>query len=406
MLAKIQIIFVFLIPIFLAGCNTATSYGQQIKTESNGDITNYIDRWNIPEYVKPQPNQDTIEYYGLKVKYGERQPSKYLVEPSGNPRQLEYNIKKSKLLTREIKKSSLLSYLYYDSGKIIYKEKSPANRFGNLLQPGETYHSNSMGKSLVSYVTGHAICEGYIDSVDSKLDDWDVLKGTLYGQQQLISLLNMNAKDNHVVDDVSGLKPTGRWYNSHTLKSIAERELKDTQPTGRDGYHYNGLVTNIILNYTIHKAGDNFIPMLRRIFNEKVKVENKVYFNGLGSNEAWYQFHATPEDYMRISIAIMEDWQDDTCVGQYLKNIYDRKISKDLSNFAPIARFQKTKAYAGQFHVNYASMNEREVLGMDGYGGQAILIDTSNSRIVVVNTIHTNYDWNQFVYNVIKNGEI
>ena len=36
-----------------------------------------------------------------------------------------------------------------------------------------------MGKSLVSYVTGHAICEGYIDSVNVKLDDWPTIKNTL-----------------------------------------------------------------------------------------------------------------------------------------------------------------------------------------------------------------------------------
>ena len=33
-----------------------------------------------------------------------------------------------------------------------------------------------MGKSLVSYVTGYAICEGYIDNVNVKLDDWPILK--------------------------------------------------------------------------------------------------------------------------------------------------------------------------------------------------------------------------------------
>ena len=39
--------------------------------------------------------------------------------------------------------------------------------------------SHSMGKSLVSYVTGYAICEGYIDNINVKLDDWSTVKGTL-----------------------------------------------------------------------------------------------------------------------------------------------------------------------------------------------------------------------------------
>ena len=43
---------------------------------------------------------------------------------------------------------------------------------------------------------------------------------------------------------------------------------------------------------------------------------------------------------------------------------------------------------------------------MDGYGGQSILIDFDNSRIVVVNTVHNDYDWKALVYDVIKNGDI
>ena len=55
--------------------------------------------------------------------------------------------------------------------------------------------SHSMGKSLVSYVTGHAICEGYIDSINHKLNDWPILENTLYYDQPIINLLNMAAGD-------------------------------------------------------------------------------------------------------------------------------------------------------------------------------------------------------------------
>ena len=55
--------------------------------------------------------------------------------------------------------------------------------------------SHSMGKSLVSYVTGHAICEGYIDSVNVRLNDWPLIKNTLYEDSILFDLLNMKAGD-------------------------------------------------------------------------------------------------------------------------------------------------------------------------------------------------------------------
>ena len=58
-----------------------------------------------------------------------------------------------------------------------------------------------MGKSLVSYVTGHAICEGYISSVDEKLTGWDVIENTLYEDQVLIDLLNMRAGDSQYMSE-------------------------------------------------------------------------------------------------------------------------------------------------------------------------------------------------------------
>ena len=66
----------------------------------------------------------------------------------------------------------------------IRNEREAEKIHNGLLQ------SHSMGKSLVSYVTGHAICEGYISSVDEKLTGWDIIENTLYDNQVLIDLLN------------------------------------------------------------------------------------------------------------------------------------------------------------------------------------------------------------------------
>ena len=55
--------------------------------------------------------------------------------------------------------------------------------------------SASVGKSITSYVTGHAICGGYIDSINSEMNDWPLIQNTLYDGQKLINLLNMAAGD-------------------------------------------------------------------------------------------------------------------------------------------------------------------------------------------------------------------
>ena len=46
----------------------------------------------------------------------------------------------------------------------------------------------SVSKTMVSYVFGHAICDGYIDSVNSRLNDWPLIEDTLYYDQKLIDL--------------------------------------------------------------------------------------------------------------------------------------------------------------------------------------------------------------------------
>ena len=58
------------------------------------------------------------------------------------------------------------------------------------------------------------------------------------------------------------------------------------------------------------------------------------------------------------------------------------------------------------WYVNKSGMAKRNIFGMNGYGGQSVLIDMDNSRIVVVNAASTNYDWYELVYQPIKTGKL
>ena len=44
----------------------------------------------------------------------------------------------------------------------------------------------SMGKSVTSYLLGHAICDGYIDEVDATMNDWPQVQNSIYYNQKLI----------------------------------------------------------------------------------------------------------------------------------------------------------------------------------------------------------------------------
>ena len=147
-------------------------------------INFYKDRSNIPWNAKP--NYDTLLYYLFS--YIKRVDSgKYWeTEGSKNPYIFESDLREDKYIDKQLKKTALVSYLLFENDKITIDKKSPKDRFGILVQDDTKLISMSVGKSMVSYVLGHAICGGYIDNVNSKIDDWPLIKNTLYDGQSIL----------------------------------------------------------------------------------------------------------------------------------------------------------------------------------------------------------------------------
>ena len=57
------------------------------------------------------------------------------------------------------KKTGLVSYILFENNKILVDQNRKSKYRGGY------YPSHSVGKSLVSLVTGYAVCDGYINSV-------------------------------------------------------------------------------------------------------------------------------------------------------------------------------------------------------------------------------------------------
>ncbi|MDA7452960.1 hypothetical protein N8825_00240 [Candidatus Pelagibacter ubique] len=187
--------------------NGDQSYGEggykwveNFKHKNNLDIRFYKSS-EIPWEAKP--NKDTLLYYlfrYLDVEDGyDRAGSKGTKTPHKFKTELRDD-KIQKYVNKHMQKTALLSYLLYEDGKITIDEISPKDRFGILYNNNTQFTSASVGKSLVSYVTGHAICEGYIDSVDARINDWPLLENTLFYDQKLIDLLNMAAGHHKYAD--------------------------------------------------------------------------------------------------------------------------------------------------------------------------------------------------------------
>jgi len=359
------------------------------------------------------PNRDTLIYYLWKYSYRDRSSLKEF-KPTKNSYDFKFNLIEDKYLKKQMKTKGILSYLYYQDGQVLIDEFSPKERLGEFLNNETKFYSRSMSKSLTSYILGHAICEGYIDGVDARINDWPLLKDSLYHNQKLINFLNMNTGDQKYIDEFEDGTSALGAYEDRDIESTMRLHFRNKNTKkSKDIYNYNGFVTQLILNYIKFKTGEDYDKFYSKVFNDKVKIKHSILYGFTSHQEENGNGHpnisATRFDYLRIAKAIMDDYQNDTCVGKYLKEIYKRRIPKNLNEKKNEPAFNRSKSYGGQFHMDYPGLKNKIVFGMNGYGGQAILIDMENSRIVVLNSLHYNntkykYNHKKLLIDPIKKG--
>ena len=221
--------------------------------------------------------------------------------------QYEINLKKDrkkliKSIDKEMQKTGLLSYLLFENDEIVIDKKSPDNRLGLLFNDRTKWTTASIGKSFTSYVVGQAICDGYIENVDVKLNDWPIIKNTLY----------------HM-----------------------EGHFRGSKPSKKKKYNYGNIVSNIIINYIWFKSNGDFQKITDKVFKENARIEDSIYFLKISDrttqgmkNGIRYKYLVNDEDgplrysmelnrydFLRIAKAMMDDWKNDTCEGKYLKTL-------------------------------------------------------------------------------------
>ena len=347
---------------------------------------------------------------------------KYETKGSDNYYQFNSDLIQDDDVKKEIdnnKKTGLISYLLFENDQIKIDEQDIPIRIQNW---GSLLPSHSVGKSLVSYVTGYAICEGYIDNINVTLDNWSTVKGTLYEGQRLIDLLNMQAGDQKIIGEKkfnsdNKIKNTKFNVNVYPLQHVMNKEILQNTKKSKAVYNYNALATNTIMNYTIYKVGDDYQKLLNKIFQEDAKIKDSVYFSKTLRKKSFanedkgefgrYSFYANRYDYLRIAKSIMDHWNNDTCVGKYLKTIYEQRINKNKKSYngdryGQFSVSQYTKKYGGQFHFDIIGLSKKKILAMDGFGGQQVIVDFDSGRIIVVHSLDRHYNWKKIVHKKLK----
>ena len=134
--------------------------------------------------------------------------------------------------------------------------------------------------------------------------------------------------------------------NANTVEFHLQKGVFKDSKKAKNKYQYTNFITNLLINYVWFKSEGQFQNLLDEIFIDKAKVENDVWFlkmndRTIKSNNRnnkilkeykvrdedgplRYSFRASRYDYLRIAKAMLDDWQNDTCVGKYVKDIPER----------------------------------------------------------------------------------
>ena len=174
--------------------------------------------------------------------------------------------------------------------------------------------------------------------------------------------------------------------NTFSIKDAMQLDILQSTKKSKPVYNYNALATNLVMNYTIFKTGDDWQKLLNKVFNEHVRVKDNVWFHqtvqkhnsSIHPRETGrYSFYANRYDYLRIGKRILDDWNKDTCVGKYLKTIYEQRINKNKKSYngdkmGQFSVSQYSKKYGGQFHFDVIGLAKKENFGNGWFWRTAI----------------------------------
>ena len=199
---------------------------------------------------------------------------------------------------------------------------------------------------------------------------------------------------------------TGKVFNEFISTEI--RYFQNTKKS-KAVYNYSALTTNVVMNYVIYKTGDDWEKLLHKVFVEDAKVKNRVYFGkslekhkygNIKSGEyGRYSFYAKRYDYLRIAKLVLDHWNNDTCVGKYLKTMHENRVDRQYDEYSKFrGNHNAAQTYGGQFLFDPIGIEDRPILMMDGFAGQQVVIDFNNNRIITIHSTDRHYDYYSLVY--------
>ncbi len=249
---------------------------------------------------------------------------------------------------------------------------------------------NSMSKSLVALAVGKALCQGKIDSLESKAERFiPALAGTSWGQSSVKDLLRMTSGA-FFTDYV---RPTG-WkdqqdildnraiYSGAMTRSFVDlmKARDDKKFAPGSTFNYNNYDT-VALNLIVEKAaGQSFATFFADHIWSEVGAEKDGAWvtNRAGEVAGYFGFSATPRDWIRLGEYVLERLGQDDCFGKFLKDATTEQVK---------ANWPFNKSYGYQIWTNCT--RKPGSFCFVGNHGQQLIIHPVSRLVLYVHGVRT-----------------
>jgi CubicO group peptidase (beta-lactamase class C family) len=207
----------------------------------------------------------------------------------------------------------------------------------------------SMSKSLTALTVGKAICDGFIESIDDPLGKYvKELSGTSWGNASVKNVLSMS----------SGSYKTDIRLNGHKNKDIENRlgkplydgdmkedfsemmkQLDEKKISPGLEFYYNNMDTIALGLLVESSTGKKFNDYFSEAIWKSSGAESKGAWivNNLGQVSTYQGFSATPHDWIRLGLFVLENREKDDCFGKFLvegtQKILGTKMFYNGSNY-------------------------------------------------------------------------
>ncbi len=320
-----------------------------------------------------------------------------IVEKAKSPKALKDTSKPNEKLKKIIKKSDLLSVLYFNGSEIEVNEIS-----SEKMQDADLMYSMSMAKSYVGYLLGHAVCDGYINSLDDPIDKYlPETKSTLYEGVSLRDMSNMSSGDAYFFQEKGYKKESTKSYALPLLlKRIPIEEfIKKTEKKHqrKQTFFYSNIQTDIVAN-----ALDKNLPggigkyMHVKISERAGNTEEMVFLRDKNDWAIFFAFlYSSRMDYLKFGKLIYDDWKSNSCISDYLKEVLNKSVSSKQIHKGAYTRY-------GAFFWTGRNPLKFKHFGLRGHGGQTIIINLDTGAVLSIHSIRQNYDFSKVEKIVLK----